>query len=169
MKLPLASRTILYYNWSMKTKTCTKCGIEKSLDGFYKMTSSSDGHFSECKVCNGLRRKAWYEQNKVAYLEKSKGYYRANKEKMNAQINASKKKNPEKQRARTKVGYRITIGKLPHPKTLLCADCNQPAHEYHHPNGYDEEHVYDVVALCRKCHGKRHSEAYWAGLLGHSA
>lgn len=51
-----------------------------------------------------------------------------------------------------------TIGKgiLPRAKTLMCADCGNPADEYHHHAGYEEEHWLDVVPLCRECHLARH-------------
>jgi len=35
----------------MKTKKCTKCGIEKPLTEFHKRSASKDGHCSRCREC----------------------------------------------------------------------------------------------------------------------
>lgn len=50
----------------------------------------------------------------------------------------------------------VLAGELPNIKTLVCADCGAPACDYHHYNGYEPEHLLDVVPLCRKCHRNRH-------------
>ncbi|HEX9972279.1 MAG TPA: hypothetical protein VGD14_09430 [bacterium] len=38
----------------MEVKTCTKCGIKKSIDLFYKQSTSKDGHQYQCKKCINL-------------------------------------------------------------------------------------------------------------------
>jgi hypothetical protein len=38
------------------TKTCGKCGEAKDIAGFYRRTSSKDGHASWCKVCDNASR-----------------------------------------------------------------------------------------------------------------
>ncbi len=38
----------------MKTKKCSRCGLEKQIDDFYRDALSSDGHRSECKACTKL-------------------------------------------------------------------------------------------------------------------
>jgi hypothetical protein len=63
-------------------------------------------------------------------------------------------RNPEKAKAQKAAQYEVSVGKLPHPKSLSCVDCNQQAEHYHHPN-YSKP--LDVVALCIPCHRKRHS------------
>lgn len=41
----------------MITKSCTKCGVEKPLEEFYRGSKSADGYKSRCKVCTEeLRR-----------------------------------------------------------------------------------------------------------------
>ncbi len=66
---------------------------------------------------------------------------------------ASAKKHPEKVKAREGVHAEIRAGRLPHPSTLKCSDCNNPATSYDHHNGYSD--ALDVEAVCFKCHGKR--------------
>jgi len=43
------------------TKTCTKCGLEKELDHFYKCRTSFLGRSSQCKLCTNKRMKANYD------------------------------------------------------------------------------------------------------------
>jgi len=62
---------------------------------------------------------------------------------------------PIKRRAYVAVRLAVAAGALPRPDTLPCADCDRPAVEYDHHNGYDLAHCLDVLALCRRCHMKR--------------
>lgn len=74
---------------------------------------------------------------------------------------------PIKVRARNRVQTEVRAGRLPHPNTVPCVDCghvfgegDDPArrHEYDHHNGYDDDHVLDVVVVCTVDHGRRESE-----------
>jgi len=47
-------------------KKCTKCNIEKSLDCFYKDSSSKDGYYSSCKKCCKQIKRECYKK----YYEK---------------------------------------------------------------------------------------------------
>ena len=58
----------------------------------------------------------------------------------------------EKESARDAVKYAVRIGKLPHPSTISCRICNNPAVHYHHNRGYDKENWLSVVPLCQRCH-----------------
>ncbi|MBA7487094.1 hypothetical protein ES707_22656 [subsurface metagenome] len=42
----------------MKTKLCTKCGEEKSLEEFHRCKSNKDGRYSNCKICKNAKNKA---------------------------------------------------------------------------------------------------------------
>jgi Autographiviridae endonuclease VII len=44
-------------------KRCTKCGIWKPLDEFYREKACRDGHRPDCKACNLARRKARYRED----------------------------------------------------------------------------------------------------------
>ena len=57
-------------------KVCSKCGIEKIIDDFYKNTSYKDGYYNHCKECIKLKN-----QNKK-YKEYKINYYKENKEKI---------------------------------------------------------------------------------------
>ena len=48
----------------MKTKICTKCGINKALKEYYMHTSAKDGKHSECKSCTNVLQKKYYVEHK---------------------------------------------------------------------------------------------------------
>ena len=87
----------------MKTKTCTKCGVEKELEtGFYKKASCMGGYDTQCKSCVCLRQKMWREKNpeslpnwQKANPDKVKEYDRRKRESISADPNrkAQKEKN----------------------------------------------------------------------------
>lgn len=64
-----------------------------------------------------------------------------------------------KQRAYNAVRRQVASGAWPDPRDVQCADCGAWALHYHHPRGYDPQHWLDVVALCGRCHTRRHDES----------
>ncbi len=57
------------------SKTCTKCGKEKSLEGFYAHRSCSDGKMGECKKCWGEYRKKYWaglSPERRSYINRNK-------------------------------------------------------------------------------------------------
>ena len=79
-----------------KTKICSKCKIEKSLDEFYKSLSSQYCRRPECKKCSSKyalnrrklpevieRRKKYWGNYKIKNAKKLKKSYEKNKEKYN--------------------------------------------------------------------------------------
>lgn len=48
----------------MVKKTCTKCGLEKFVDLFYKAKGGPLGRSSECKECTNKRQKENYDPQK---------------------------------------------------------------------------------------------------------
>ena len=72
-------------------------------------------------------------------------------------------RNGDRRQARRRVNYLVETGLLPHPNNLPCSDCGQSLsdngssrHEYDHPNGYGPDSHEDIVALCARCHHRRH-------------
>ncbi len=47
----------------MLTKVCTKCGVEKVLDEFYRSKRGKFGRCSHCKLCVNVDVKEWYNNN----------------------------------------------------------------------------------------------------------
>lgn len=57
--------------------------------------------------------------------------------------------------ARNRVNEAVRLGKMPHCRTLPCADCSGVAQEYDHHLGYDTVNHLAVEAVCKPCHVRR--------------
>ena len=74
----------------MKTKICTKCGIEKSISEFYKNKKNKDRLQHWCKKCfynlyhikNNNRIKKYYKENSQKFINKYNNYYKKFPEKL---------------------------------------------------------------------------------------
>lgn len=63
----------------MNTKTCSKCGEAKPLDRFSRRAAMKDGLKSQCKDCDSLLRRAYYENNKDREREQNRQWHQKNK------------------------------------------------------------------------------------------
>ena len=81
-------------------KTCSKCNIEKALDGFYNRAASKDGKQHTCKVCNSAAsaRRAKKNKNEVASYMRS--WRQAKKEILREKRKVYKKREKENKQAR---------------------------------------------------------------------
>lgn len=62
----------------MSTKICGKCNKNKSIDEFYKRTSSKDNLDHRCKSCCKQRSLDYYNKNSEVIKNNSKEYYHNN-------------------------------------------------------------------------------------------
>ena len=62
-------------------KICTKCGLTKPLEDFYKNISKSTGYEAACKVCHGKQVRENILKDHEAYKAYHREYYQKNKEK----------------------------------------------------------------------------------------
>jgi len=67
----------------MKTKICSKCGIEKFLSEFHKDKQKKDGYRPDCKECNIKRTKLYYYKYYEKAKKSRKDYYERNKNSIN--------------------------------------------------------------------------------------
>ncbi|KKN24453.1 hypothetical protein LCGC14_0894780 [marine sediment metagenome] len=70
----------------MKTKTCTKCNIQKEINEYYKKKECKNQIVGQCKECYKKRAKQWRRKNIVKSKETAIIYRKTNKEKI--KINA---------------------------------------------------------------------------------
>ena len=89
-------------------KKCTKCGIVKPFECFYKRKNSKDGLRYECKLCD----KEYYDKNKEHSKEWNKEYYDKNKE----YYKEYREKNKEHYKEYQKEYYKTPQGKISYRK-----------------------------------------------------
>lgn len=91
----------------MPNKTCNTCGLKKSVNDFYKQTSRGlFGVRGSCKTCDGVKKKAYrednknrismakkadYDENRSRHLSQKREYRQANKGKINHLVALRKK------------------------------------------------------------------------------
>lgn len=78
-------------------KTCSRCNVQKSADGFYTDKTSKDGLKASCKQCVSERGKAYREANKEQKRAASRRYYLANKDACKARAKKWAENNRERQ------------------------------------------------------------------------
>ena len=72
-------------------KACTRCGVVKPLDGFYRRKESRDGRLSECKECTCERNRRWHEENRDKKREINRRYYEENLDYARARVRNEKR------------------------------------------------------------------------------
>ena len=92
----------------IETKVCTKCGVEKSLEMFYKDKAKKDGLQGKCKECV----KAYKQANAEKISERARDYYQANHEVILKQTKAYRQANAEKTSEHKKEYYQDNREKI---------------------------------------------------------
>ena len=64
----------------MAVKTCSKCGLEKPLDGFHKNKARPDKVETYCKDCNNARLREKYSKDPKKKIAKTREYHLAHPE-----------------------------------------------------------------------------------------
>ena len=154
-------------------KKCSKCQLIKPKKDFYKHVGCKDGTRPDCKECHkksGAKRisksqkseydKLRYKENRQEVINRAAKWKKTDKGRIAARRSAKtqRDRHPEKYRARNAVYQAIKRGKIPHPSTLKCINCNKNAKQYHHHNGYGKKERLDVIPVCIKCHSVIHNE-----------
>lgn len=162
-------------------KTCAQCVSVKPLSDYYQ--DKHGKYSSHCIDCNRSIGREYHYANKQKRLPQMAEYRHANKEQLSAKererradpayrekvaqelkqwreqnrdyIAAYNRSLPAK--ARGAVNKAVRSGKLPPPDTMVCDSCDEAlAAHYHHFNGYEREHWFDIEPLCTECHGREH-------------
>ena len=165
-------------------KYCYYCKQVLPLSVFGNNKSKKDGLSTECRLCKQISDQRSHLKHRESRLAKMREYQNANKEKLNEKSrqysrsdigrennNRATRKyysghkesvlrkcklrninNPEKYIAEYTVSNAIKLGKIIRPE--ICQKCNKSGRtEAHHP---DYSKVFDVLWLCKRCHGKEH-------------
>lgn len=159
------------------TKVCSICQETKLISEFYLRKSGprAGEYFSRCRPCavvavlqsraknpnyrkeNRLRMRERHVQNRAPITSRNQVNYERRAEKRRESARKARIKNPMRSQAHSTVKRAIKRGVLPPAWTMVCAMCQEAqSADWHHPNGYDEQHLLDVIPLCSECHGKVH-------------
>ena len=168
------------------TRICKTCGIDKTITDYYM---NKGYRMRICAVCHMDRTKAWRKTpaGRVSVLASDqsitgKARYRRYRQTDKYQVSQDKyrqsdkgkatsreylinfrKNSPDNYKAYNAIAGAVARGELVYANTLPCAaqleHCTGDAMEYHHHNGYDEEHKFDVVPVCSTCHRELEAQA----------
>lgn len=160
-------------------RTCTKCGLGKSNENFFRDKSKKDGISPSCKQCYKkyyseiresklAKKKVYREKNSVKISEYRVGHYIRNKEKAVACASDWAKQNPDRRRAAEasrRARKNNSTGKFTASNLLeiassqkwKCVCCKRSI-----KNGYHVDHIeplsrggsndkYNIQALCPTC------------------
>lgn len=173
------------------TKRCSKCGIEKPLNEYYKNNSSSDTYRHECKTCKKQCSKRYYQSHDKEIKQKKKRYalihasekkqymklYRqshideiilANKEYYQShkrEYKHRKRRFIVKYRARKMLSQAVYRGQIVKPSQCEACMLLFPKNKLqgHHWKGYAKKFWYEVMWVCSQCHAELENQ--WIGLI----
>lgn len=83
-------------------KTCSKCGVVKSSEGFSKNKYSKDGLHSVCKSCRSEVKKLWHKKTRDQRSEYNKKYHIENRQDRATKGKKRRSENKEKYAAISK-------------------------------------------------------------------
>jgi hypothetical protein len=130
-------------------KTCFKCGLEKSIDDFYRHPQMADGHLGKCKACAKLDVKTHRATHESVREYDRKRAALPHRICLRTRITRDWRQTfRERARAQVIAGRAETEGVLKAPE--LCEGCGLKKRvEKHHP---DYSRPLLVVWLCKPCH-----------------
>lgn len=135
-------------NLAAGQKRCFKCGQLKSLNEFYSHPQMADGRLNKCKECtkSDAAKRLNEKREYVHEYDRWRARTAPRKEKAIEYQKVRRAKHPDKNSARGKVNYEVSMGRL---HSLPCAICGNPKTEAHH---HDYSKPLDVTWLCFKHH-----------------
>jgi hypothetical protein len=137
-----------------QTKVCFKCGLNLSLEEFYRHPQMGDGRLNKCKGCTKKDVAGNYQGNRKYYQEYEKKRCQTEERKKKALIyqQRRRKRFPEKEKARLLVSRAVKTGKI---ARAPCEVCGSPDSEAHHT---DYLKPLEVRWLCFKHHREAHGQ-----------
>lgn len=137
-------------------KRCTCCNMDKMPDEFGRNRSRRDGLQSHCKECRNREARIDRMLNpgtSESKREYDRRYYRRNRERIIRRRLERHYEDKRQAQAHNRIQAAIASRQLQPPTECECAECGNPAQEYHHEN-YAQP--LDVTPLCRGCHRRLH-------------
>lgn len=152
---------------TVSERPCSKCG---STEGPFR-TRKKRGKIVRRSWCNACELVAHREREAAPDRQATRAAYRrteqraasirryARSEKGIARLRtysaAWRKANPDKIDAQSALNHAIEAGRIARQP---CSQCGAAKADAHHHRGYQREHWFDVVWLCRSCHKLEHAK-----------
>jgi len=134
---------------------CRNCGDVLPLSLFHKKASNKSGWCNECKKCANQKRRQYRIRNIDAERERERKKNRAKPLSVRREETALfRKKYLAQNNATKKLRYAVRKGKIQKPDN--CSSCGSSGDLDGHHEDYRK--CFEVVWLCKACHGRRHSE-----------
>jgi hypothetical protein len=148
-------------------KTCRECGVEKTLDQYYKHSAMGDGHLNKCIECVKSRVKKHRDENidrireydskranwpKRAAARKEYAKTEAGKLSHKRALQNYRKRFPLKAIAHYALANAVRVGKV--KRQEFCSECSSSQKVEAHHDDYTKP--LDVRWLCEACHKEWH-------------
>jgi hypothetical protein len=99
----------------MKSKVCTKCGVEKAIEEFPWKNRQNEKRHAVCKSCTAVRSNNWYYANKAHHVRNVMNGKRISRQKLKDYVNDYLSRNP----------------------CVVCGEADPVVLEFDHINGKD--------------------------------
>ncbi len=130
-------------------KTCFKCGVEKSIDDFYRHPQMGDGRLGKCKDCTKQdMRIDRHTKPRVREYDRQRSMLPHRVELRKRVSDAWRAKHPGRAKAHSAAGNAFKAGKIVRPEH--CEGCGLTKSLQKHHHDYSKPLL--VVWLCKPCH-----------------
>jgi hypothetical protein len=109
-----------------------------------------------CRAEQAEVNNSWREINRESINARRQEIRNADPERTRALRRAEYLRFREQRKAHNAVNHAVRDGRLEPVMSFCCVLCGLPAEQYHHHNGYDDDHLLDVIPVCKRCHGRQH-------------
>lgn len=127
----------------VKSKICSKCGTNKTLDEFYRRKDTLLGYRAECKACFSIYKKVHYQKNRERIKARSCAYYASNRERERKVRKEYRSRNRQKANERENKRTRQLRNEMLDAYGSICACCGESERlflELDHVNGDGAKH-----------------------------
>lgn len=132
----------------METKTCVKCGQEKSLSEYNKYKAGKDGLKPDCRNCHSIENHQWYESHKERTKKRVAQWKKTHPEKRAQFIRINRSRYPEQMIAQNLANH------YPHKLIVVGSCLCKVKNKYKHH--FDYSKPFNVIKLCPACHAAEH-------------
>lgn len=134
----------------MTDKTCSKCGVSKSLEQFPRDARARDGHTARCKGCDSEQARTYYARNRARLLEHYRTTYANDPEVKRERAGRHAETRKLANAATYAVQRALKSGALVKPDT--CEECGGGDYEITAAHRDYEPPYLNIRWLCRSCH-----------------